>query len=604
MAGMIAIVEVVRRHWIALIAAAALALLIASPLYLVPHALGDTYRGIDILEYGSDEHLYLSRGKEALEGKNLGQPFLREGKEKPDPTQSYAEHILVAPVRILGLSEKIDIVSYFNVLNALGVFALVLLMYEFGLKLSGNKWVALGTALFAIGGYPIIEAKTLFYASLNIYGRSIFPYASSVPFFLFLNVLYRTVIERAEWKYVIAPAAALGFLCYIYFYAWTFGFALLGALGLIMIYLRDWDALKKLIAIGAGAALIGAYYFLQLASVYLGPLSAQFSYFYYSVKTHAPVMSKIGTATAALFAFVLWRGVRERSERADSTRANRSLIYIGALIAAGWISLNQQILTGRLLQYGHYYWYFIVPLGVIIGGALLSKIMPGRYVRYLGMFLTAAAILNLAGEQARAVPPLLSVSAHEQEYAPIMEKLEREPYGVIFTEAGGEAYSTLVTIYTNDDLYWQGSAEVHNFDIDRLKEALLVHLFLNHEARNNPIQFLDRSLAKNLRGKSEDTLMYGEIEGFYSGLDYYAYQRALDGGEKNFGGLREKLLGELGERYGKEFNTVAKTEKLLRDRGVRYLIWDRALTPEWDLSVFKNLRQKTTSDSITLYELQ
>ncbi|OGG80046.1 hypothetical protein A3A39_03065 [Candidatus Kaiserbacteria bacterium RIFCSPLOWO2_01_FULL_54_13] len=589
---MVAIVDGVRTHWPALVGATALALLVASPLYLVPRAMGEAYQGINIMEFGNDEHLYLSRGKEALEGKNLGQPFLAEGKDASDPTRSFPEKILVAPVRALGLESSIDIVTYFNVLNTAGVFVLVLAMYALGLRLSGNKWLALGCALFAIGGYTIIEAKTLFYEGFNIYGRSLYPYASSVPFFIFLNVLYDAVIRKRGWPYTVGAGLLLGLLCYIYFYAWTFAFALLGALGIIFIVLRDWNGLWAAISVGALGLSIGAYNISQMFAVILGQFGTQISYFYFSVKAHTPVMSKIGTATLVLLLFALWRGVRDRS-----------LIFIAALVAAGWISLNQQIVTGRMLQYGHYYWYFIVPLAVIIGPALLARVFPERLMRYLAFALIAVAFLNLAGQQYRSVPKILETKIHEQSYAPILTVLNREPSGVVLASTwSGKALSTLVTIYTSHDLYWFPSAEVHIFPIERLREALMVHLFLNHESRADPIHYLKEKLAQHTTSLDEYVNMYGELEGFYSGFDYRAYQDAVRAGEESFGGLREKLLAEIAADYEARFHSPAYVEELLKVRGVRYVLSDATLNPGWDLSVFPDLSEIIRNDSVVLYE--
>src|SRR5258708_3789556 len=92
-----------KRHFAAIIIALGLALLVAAPLIAFPIATGNEYRGINIAHI-SDEYFYLTRGKEALEGHGLGQPMLAEGKDASDETFSYAERILVSPLRILGIS--------------------------------------------------------------------------------------------------------------------------------------------------------------------------------------------------------------------------------------------------------------------------------------------------------------------------------------------------------------------------------------------------------------------------------------------------------------------------------------------------------------------
>ena len=137
--------------------------------------------------------------------------------------------------------------------------------------------------------------------------------------------------------------------------------------------------------------------------------------------------------------------------------------------------------------------------------------------------------------------------------------------------------------------------------MDQFKEGLLLHLYLNAQARKDPAGYLRESLASHTQ--NEYTYMYKEIEGFYSGLDYKAYQRALAAGDASFGGLRERLLGEITMLYRKQFSSVVDVEQLLKERNVQYVIWDGSLYPEWDLSIFKRLTEITRSGSVVLYEL-
>jgi len=103
-------------------------------------------------------------------------PFYREGKEeKRDYYFTINEQVLSAPIRLLGLSDRIDVVTLYNAYNAIGVCALILLLYFFVLMLSGKRLLAAVTALFVVGGYSIVYNKGLFYSDFNVYGRAMYP---------------------------------------------------------------------------------------------------------------------------------------------------------------------------------------------------------------------------------------------------------------------------------------------------------------------------------------------------------------------------------------------------------------------------------------------
>src|SRR3989344_3340047 len=98
----------IREHYLIIILGLLLTLLIEAPVLFFPFIAGKTYQGINIVPFGTDSHFYLSRAKEALEGRGLGSPFLREGKDKQDIFFTYNERALVFPVRFLGLADKIN----------------------------------------------------------------------------------------------------------------------------------------------------------------------------------------------------------------------------------------------------------------------------------------------------------------------------------------------------------------------------------------------------------------------------------------------------------------------------------------------------------------
>ena len=130
-----------------------LTLLVEAPLIAFPSWAGEAYQGINIAHFGNDEHHYLSRGKEVLEGNSLGQMYLKDWKDEQDPFFSDIEHIALFPFALSPFADDINIVTLYNILNGIGVFVLLLLVYYFALQLSKQTLLAAATATFLVSGY-------------------------------------------------------------------------------------------------------------------------------------------------------------------------------------------------------------------------------------------------------------------------------------------------------------------------------------------------------------------------------------------------------------------------------------------------------------------
>src|SRR3989344_1667069 len=586
---MIILLPFVRRHGMAIFLAALAALIVVAPLIAFPLVAREGYRGINISPFGSDQHYYLSRFNDALAGNTTGQPFLREWKGEQDSPFSYLERALALPPRLLGFGE-LNHVTLYNVLNGLGIFALVLLIYAFSMRLVGDRLLSIGLALFVVLGYAVIEAKELFYPSPIMYGRMLFPMASSIPVFLFLILLHDAVVLKGGWRREVAAGIVLGMVVYTYYFAWTFLAALLASLGLIFLILRDWAAIRSICTIGACGLALGAYNIIRLLTYYTSAIGEQVSFYQSAVRSHLPIMSKIGLGTIGLAAVSAYLSGRD-------TRT----YFVYGLMLAGWVALNQQVITGRLVQYGHYYWYFIVPLSVVIGGYFLSRSLPKRVTRLLAALLVAFALINGIGQQYRAFFRTLPTKMREQQYGPVLDVLADLTRAVVVAGAGAGTDTLLVTIYTPHDLYWIPAARLHAFELVRLREALELHLYMNPDARKDPTLFLQKELADGASYKNEYVYLYTELEGRYSGLEHKEYLRVLESGEKSFGGARENLLEEIRRDFAAKFDSPDKVRALLDERSVRYIIWDTSRYGAWDLGVLGPIEQIASSGTLVLY---
>ncbi|OGF62472.1 hypothetical protein A2926_01960 [Candidatus Giovannonibacteria bacterium RIFCSPLOWO2_01_FULL_44_40] len=543
-----------KEHYLIAVSGLLLTLLIEAPLLAFPF-VSKNYQDINIPHFGTDSHFYLSRAQEALERNNLGNAFLREGKDNQDAYFVYNERALALLPRVFGLADAVSAPTFYAIYNFAGVFALILLIYFFTLQLAPGKLLAAVAAIFVVGGYHIAY-KDFFYMDFNLYGRPIFPYLSSLALFLYLFFLVKSVnTDRVAYK--ISAGVLFGALFYVIFYGWTFVLALNGALFLFYLFKKDFARLKMIAQISAIGVSLGLYNFVKMLRFAASDIGSQSSYFNWAYHTHKPIFSKVTAAALALFLFFYYKKKRDPN-----------LILILGLISAFWIVLNQQIITGRVEQPAHYHWWFIVPLAIISALYMLWVLLEKyEWRRFLFGFILFAVFAHSALGQYRSFWTTLPGKEYEQLYRPIIAELQKDPNsGVILAADDYLAY--LFTIYTRHDLFWHTGATATVMPMSRFYDTLYVYAYLS----KNPLA--DPSYKQ----------IYQHIKGFESGLDYYDYISKATG-------VAEIIKPQI------------DANNLLKKYGVNYIVWDKNRNPEWDLSFIKNLRPVTSYNNIYLFQI-
>lgn len=567
-----------------------LTILIFAPLIVFPWVLGKEYQGININWFGTDAHFYLTRGKEVLDGHALGCPVLKECKNEQDPYYSYGDYILLAPIKLLGLSARANITTVYNIENFIAVFIILLLIYFLVLQLSGRKLPAIAAALFAVGGYSIVYRKTLFYDDFNIYARVIYPFINSLILFAYFNFLLKS-LRAAELKYKIFAGLAFGLLFYIYFYSWSFVLALNGCFFLILLFKKDFSEAKKVFWISSIGLALGAYNLVKLFSSLNSEAGKQMAYFMWASYSRSPIFSKIGFITLIIFAVYYYK-----------RRDDKNWPLILAIILGGWAALNQQIITGRMVQYAHYYWYLIVPLSIIVSIYMIWRLAENeKFRKYLFLFLIAAVFINTAGGQYKSFFSTMNVKRNEQSYRPIIDFLNRDKRAGVILASQDLEY--LFTIYTPHDLFWQHSATFSRIPIQRLKDALFVYYYLNKQARNNFGDYLTK-IGQDTKGRGTYySLFFRDLEGYWSGFDYYTYMNKIKKDDQELANKRPEIIYRLNDEYAETVLENDGIDKLLKKYGVNYLVWDKNRNPEWDLGGIEGLKQLYSYNNIFLYGL-
>jgi len=272
------------------------------------------------------------------------------------------------------------------------------------------------------------------------------------------------------------------------------------------------------------------------------------------------------------------------------------------MILAGWVALNQQVISGRMLQYGHYYFYFIVPFSIIVSFYMVWCLIQNNDIRkYLFSFIIVIVFINTIGGQYRSFEISLTDRIYEQNFRPIINYLNQdETPSVILTN---QFNAFLFAIYTPHDLFWQNIASVHNIPLQRFKDALFVYLYLNKEARDDFRGYLEKiGEDKRIKG-SYYNLLYRNLESYWSGFDFYDYLDKIKTNDQALIEKRPPIISRLSEEYNE---TVAKDngiDSLLKKYEIKYIVWDKNKNPEWDLSVLENLKEIICNNNICLYRI-
>jgi hypothetical protein len=566
-----------------------MAFLVSAPVLLFPLLNKDVYAGINIANFGSDEYFYLSRGKEVLENNSLGNIYSKEGKADQDPFFSYAENIMLVPIMLLGLSDKAEVVDIYNFYNFVGVFLLIILIYILALQLSGDKLLSVLTAVFVVGGYSIIYYKALFFTDFNEYGRSPNPYLGLIFLFSYLNLLIRS-LRTPKLIYKIFAGIFFGIIFYIYFYTWTFVLVFNGLLLLIYLLKKNFSCFKTVLTITISGLILGSYNLVKFLLFLGSDASGQLSYFNRSSYGYIPILSKIGLVTLVLFLFYSYK------KKEDS---NKPLIL--SLILSGWVALNQQLVTGRMLQIGHYYWYIIVPISIVIGFYMIWSLIDNLFLRKLVfVFFLVLAFVNTVGGQYKSIPTVLVEKRYEQNYRPIIDFLKKDTESKVIL-AAEDTNEYLYLIYTNHDVFWHSIEMAHGASLHNLKDALFVYLYLNKNSRQDFAGYLNNSMSDE-KDRSFYKNIYLNWEGYASGFDYYEYMNKF----KDNAGikiLREKLINDFYKEYRDRISSEGVLD-ILNKYGVNYLVWDKNKYPEWDISSLNNLAKVFEFNNIFIYKLK
>lgn len=579
-------------HWFIFVSAVIFAFLISLPLVVFPFEVGREYQGIDIAHYGPDEHYYLAKAREIVDGNGLGNVVLREGKTGQDPYFSYIEYALVYPWKLLGLTEKINIVTIYNVYTFLWEVTLILAIYSFLFALTKDKRISTLTAIFVVAGYTAVTNHALFSSSFNIYLRFPFPLVGSFSFFLYLYLLVEANKNLKKWA-IWAAGMVLGLSFYVYFYSWTFSLVATGVLLSVYFFKKDWPKVKRTALVMGLGLLVGVYNLVRIVEFFMSSDNSIISYTLRSQLSHQPIFNKMAFVTLVILLIFSWKHKRDES-----------LVWWWSLVLSVWTILNQQIITGRTIQPEHYYWQFVIPVFIMVVSYVFWFYLSSNRVKILffwgGMILL---FVSVAGSRYLASFPDLEAKKYEQNFRPLIDTLIQDREAAVILAPDG-LNGLLFSIYTKHDLFWNSifAPQCHT-PLSTFKDALFVYSYLNKESRNDFRGYYQEKMDSHDRAPYHQYI-YSFIEGYQSGFDWEEYNKKFDADDKFLLEKRKSLLDQMVKEYDNATAQGSDIVPLLKKYEVEYVVWDRNKSPEWDLSFLQPLLTELVSaNNIYLYRL-
>ena len=435
-----------QRHKWAFIVAVFVGMCAAMPMIVAPLYLGKTYHGIQYAPL-DDEEIYRARIQDVLDGHwSVAQAHLYEYKDTASSVPPINEWLYALPALIFGLSWVI-VASKFLLPAALFFFAYLLIR-----RLTEHELTALAGGLltffsveFADYGYILSLLHGAWPRPL-LWTRLVNPIVGVVELFVFLNLLF-SIIKR-EWKYAQWGAGASLALMVGYYFSFGIALALLGVLFLIYLARKEYDIVKRLTFVALEALILTAPYWYSAFSAIGGSKDAaeRTGMFF----THEPVLNKLllvaTVICAALYCLARWR----KALLEDKV----PLYFSFALLAAGWIAFNEQVITGRDIWHHHFVQYAI-PMATIATLTMLFFTLKQYRMWKWGMIAAIIVSLMFGLYSTRNIVPRLEGFIHQQSYGSLTSWLnahtEKDCSVLVYEEE--ENAARFIPAYSHCNIY-------------------------------------------------------------------------------------------------------------------------------------------------------
>ncbi len=571
--------ELLKAHYIAIVLALFAATIVAAPQVVFRMQHGDTpvYQGIELMPDSS----WSPRVREIMDGHGLGSMYYKDGKNDPYLFQPLGSMTVAYMGMPFGLNINDSLLLGRFVLTAVAF----LLMYAFVFLFARDRVAALASAsvlLLADGVTSLSGLKTLLsgVAPTNFLtiDLPVNPAMIYIPALLFLTAFF-LYYKKGGWPLGILSAGLLGLNFYSYFYTWTFLYAVGGFLVLHFLFQRNIREALRLGAVYVGALPLAIPMVLNLLRASQYPTFEAVGIRQGILLTHEPAF--IGLT--ALLALLIYVALFPRT---------RSYPFGLALLLSPFVTLNQQILTGKEMQPAHYHWYFHKPLAILLL-IVLGFFLLRRYTKPwvaavaggvliaacfgVGMFVQADSYTHIRGDYT-------SLIYDQQRYGPLMrwfnEHAQKED-----AVLANEPISSVIIIYTPLNVAHHRGAPL---TLPATEERILDSLFMFYR-----LSGLSAADAKDA---------FHANRGIFSRAVYGIYWRQATG---SYDAIPDSIIDRFAAQYREALQIPAEQwfRQKLKQYDVSWVVWDMRDEPQWNTN-YAFLREAVRMGDFVVYRVE
>jgi len=372
----------IHEHYIAIVLGCVLAFVSILPqVYLrIDHRDDGVYQGIELIP----DSPWSPRIREMQDGNGFGSIYFHEGKDDPylfQPLGAWS-------VAKIGNLFSLDINNTILLSRIILSFLSFLFLYIFVFLTSREKYVALLSAsvlLFAESMLSVYGIKQFLSGlSPDDFLRIARPLNPGMIYILLFGALISLwfFYKKRDFTTSILSSVCIGLNFYNYFYTWTYLFAFGGLLTLFHFFHKEWKRGYEIMFVYIGALIVAVPYGFNLLGAMMHPAYTETGIRFGIVETHQPLF--VGYMVILALILFVWKFPRE-----DRVRFNFGL----ALLLTPFITLNQQLITGKVLQATHYHWFFHKPVAIIFIAIIVFSLLKkstGKTYYYAGITLVIA----------------------------------------------------------------------------------------------------------------------------------------------------------------------------------------------------------------------
>lgn len=574
--------ETIAKHKTAIILALLTSIIVAFPqvAFRIEHRSDGIYQGIELLPDNS----WPPRVREIMDGNGFGSMYYKDGKNDPYLFQPLGSSV----VAYMGKPFSLDINNTLLLARFILSFVAFLLIYGFVFVVSRNKLVALSGAamlLFTDAVMNLSGLRTLANGIspsnfLNI-SLPVNPAMIFIPLFGFL-ISFWLFYNKGGWRLGVLSAFLLGLNFYNYFYSWTYLYAFGGILVLLYLVQKKWSEAIRLGSVFLGALVVAIPYAINLSRASQFPTFTEVGMRMGIILTHTPLW--VGTVVIiALIVFIV-----------GFPREDKGKYLFGlALLLVPFITMNQQVITGKEMQVAHYHWYFHKPIAILfiimVTFHLLNRLKTAWYKQAfailiivtsfaVGIFIQINSFTSNRGDAG-------VVAIERQKYGPVMQWFNQNAAKEDVVLSNNDI-SYLVTIYTPLNVFYHRGAP---YALVATKERLLDALFAFYRLRG-----VDN---KNVRE------IFSAERGYISWNIFGIHYRQLYG---SYEAIPDEEFNDIVVRY--EATLATPTSAWLKQKmiqyEVNYVVWDKTTNPEWQLQKYPFLEKEALFGDLAIYRFQ